>query len=183
MADLSHVPPGSQIHQMFGPGAGVAPELPEVAMPDIPERPRAEYDEGAVRRRTQEEAAPGIRTLREAYQTAASRLPSDPRSRLTLKEALKGYGTGLESVMGGAKRRATAEERERVRMEETAIGQEYAAQVGMLQQQMQTQAQAQLQQFQMSYADYLSSPQSQGGGYYTGASGRHATWVEPYTIY
>ncbi len=181
MADLSHIPSYALIHQVGAGGQGAAPTLPEVTTPDVPERPRAELDEGAVRRRTQEEAAPGIRTLREAYQTAAARLPSDPRSRLTLKEALKGYGTGLESVMGGAKRRARAEEMDKVKMEEAAISQQYAAQVQMLQTQAQAQAQAQTQQFQMSYADYLSSPQSQRGGHYEG--GVNPYWVEPYTVY
>ena len=175
-------PSYAQVHQI-GPGApGVAPERPTLEMPELPEQERPEYDESQVQRLAREHAAPGVRTLREAYQTAASRLPSDPRSRLTLRSALKGYGSGLESVMGGARKTARAEYGQKYGAEVGFAREQYAAQVGMAQTQARTQAQMQQQQFQMSYADYLKRPESREGGYYTGG-GPRPTWVEPYTVY
>lgn len=182
---MAQTPAYAQVQQI-GPGAQAGPPtLPETTMPELPEQERPEYKEEEVQRLAREHAAPGIRTLREAYQTAAARLPSDPRSRLTLRSALKGYGTGLESVMGGARKTARAEYGQKYGIEAKQAGQKYAAQVAMAQQQAQTQAQAQLQQFQMSYADYLKRPESRGGGYYegTGGSPYGPTWVEPYTVY
>jgi hypothetical protein len=179
----SMTPSYAQVHEIGAGGQGAAPTMPELATPELPEQERPEYDESKVQSLAQQHAAPGVRTLREAYQTAASRLPSNPQSRLTLKDALKGYGTGLESVMGGARKTARAEYGQEFGADVKFAGQKYAAQVAMAQQQMQTEAQAQLQQFQMSYADYLDRPESRGGGHYVSGGYKGATWVEPYTNY
>lgn len=167
----------------MGPGAGAAgkPEIPTLSSAEVPTYERPEYDEGKVQSLTQQHAAPGVRTLREAYQTAAARLPSDPKSRLTLRDALKGYGTGLESVMGGARKTARAEYGQEYGYESEAASQVYAAQVAMAQQQASLEAAALAQQFSLDYADYMEDKPDtpQTGGFYTG--GVTPTWVPPGT--
>jgi hypothetical protein len=92
------------------------PDLPEFQAPkmgDIPDYVALEWSEEEIDALTQKKAASGIRTLRDAVQTsmATVRQSSDnPNAqRLTLKAALAGYGTGLESVMSGASTAATQE--------------------------------------------------------------------------
>ena len=87
--------------------AGPAPTLapyPEFAAP--------EWDEGAIKSLTQQRAAPGVRRLREATRRAtqrASYAENPAVTAMSLREALAGYGTGLESVLGGAARTARGE--------------------------------------------------------------------------
>lgn len=87
--------------------AGPAPTLapyPEFAAP--------EWDEGAIKSLAQQRAAPGVRRLREATRRAtqrASYAENPAVTAMSLREALAGYGTGLESVLGGAARTARGE--------------------------------------------------------------------------
>lgn len=84
---------------------GSAPELPE-----LPTFKAPEFNKRAVRALTQKMAAPGVRTLRETVQQAMGKTYENPNVRkLTLREALQGYGTGLEKVMAGASREARSE--------------------------------------------------------------------------
>ena len=157
-------------------------DRPDLAAPEpyeVPTRERPEYDEGEVSRLTQEHSAAGTRTLREAYQTAASRLPSNPQTRLTLRDALKGYGTGLENVMSGARKTARAQYGQKFAAEERAVGQEYAAQVAAAQQQATMENQRLMLQFQQDYDDYMreEEDQPQTGGFYSSPG----TWVPPGT--
>lgn len=85
---------------------GAAPELPELATFEAPK-----LDKRAVRATAQKLAAPGLRTLRQTVQQAMGRNFENPNVRkMTLREALRGYGTGLESVMAGANREARSEQ-------------------------------------------------------------------------
>lgn len=96
----------------YGGGAPTMGEMPTYEKP--------EYDEDKVSALTQKRAAGGIRNLREATQEATSGTYDNPNvKRMTVRDALKGYGTGLENVMGGAGQAARAE-----------YGQQYAAEVG-----------------------------------------------------
>lgn len=62
-----------------------------------------EYDQGRVEALAQRVAAPGIRKLRSEVQTAQGGVYDNPNVKaMTLRQALQGYGSGLESVMGGA---------------------------------------------------------------------------------
>ena len=91
------------------PGAGEPPVL------NLPE-----YDEKKVSALTQKRAAPGVRRLREATRGAMTETYDNPNvKRMTVRDALSGYGTGLENVMAGAGRSAAQE-----------YGQQYAASVG-----------------------------------------------------
>jgi len=99
----------------FGYGAGGgAPTLGEAPVYEKPE-----YDEDKVSSLTQKRAAPGVRRLRETTQQAMSATYDNPNvKRMTVRDALSGYGTGLENVMAGAGTTARAE-----------YGQQYAADV------------------------------------------------------
>lgn len=160
-----------------GTGAG-KPEIPTLSSAEVPTYERPEYDEGKVQSLAQQHAAPGIRTLREAYQTAAARLPSGPQTRLTLRDALKGYGTGLESVMGGARKTARAEYGQEYGHEVRGTEMQYQAQVQMAQQQASLESAALMQQFQLDYGEYMED-KPQTGGHYIPGGYKGVTWVPP----
>ena len=72
-----------------------APKLPELKMPQVNKRTIAALQ--------QKHAGPGIRRLREMMQQSLAQTSDNPNvRRMTIREALQGYGTGLESVMAGA---------------------------------------------------------------------------------
>lgn len=165
---------------LYGAESGVQPDAPEWETYEIPStEDRPEFDEAKVQSLAQQHAAPGIRTLREAYQTAASRLPSDPKSRLTLRDALKGYGSGLESVMGGARKTARQEEMQKFGIESAAFQQDYAAQLQQARDMAQLENDRMMQQFQMDYTEFLGdeADQPQSGGFYHSSG----TWIPPGT--
>ena len=82
----------------------------EPVMGDMPTFTAPEYDEGKVSSLTQKHAAAGTRKLRSAVQELMTRRSENPNiNRMTLRDALAGYGEGLESVMSGASKTATAE--------------------------------------------------------------------------
>jgi hypothetical protein len=61
------------------------------------------YDENKIRSLTQEQAAPSIRGLRSSMQRIAGSSSDNPNAkRMTLREALAGYGQGLQSAISGA---------------------------------------------------------------------------------
>ena len=77
----------------------------------MPKFEAPKWDEKRVRRLTQSKAAPGVRRLRKSVQQIASKYYENPNVRaMTLREALGGYGQGLQSVMAGAESAANAEE-------------------------------------------------------------------------
>ena len=159
---------------------GAQPEAPTWETYEIPSvEDRPEFDESKVQRLAQEHAAPGVRTLREAYQTAAARLPSTPQTRLTLRDALKGYGTGLEQVMGGARRTARAEEMQKFGIESAQYQQDYAARLTQAQQQAELENRRLMMQYQADYTEFLGEDEGQPttGGFYTAGG----TWVPPGT--
>ena len=79
-------------------------------MGEIPEFEAPEWDEGEISRIRQVRAAPGVRRLRGAVQQAMGGVYESPQiKRMTLRQALAGYGMGLESVMSGAGREARGE--------------------------------------------------------------------------
>jgi hypothetical protein len=88
-------------------GLPSVPELPTYVAPTYvaPER-----DEGRVRSLTQKWAAPGLRNLRQQVGKAMGANYTNPNvKRMTLREALAGYGQGIENVMAGAGRSALGE--------------------------------------------------------------------------
>ena len=119
---------------------GAAPELPE-----LPTYKAPQVDKRKIRALTQKLAGPGVRTLRQTMQQAMGRTYENPNVRkLTLREALKGYGTGLEKVMAGAGREARSE---------------HMAELDLQRQQemmnFQAQTKAAMASYQNAWADYL----------------------------
>lgn len=124
---------------------GDAPELP-----DLPTFKAPELDKRGVRALTQKMAAPGVRTLRETVQQSMGKNYENPNVRkMTLREALQGYGTGLEKVMSGASREARSEkmaELDLQRQEEMAN--------------FQSQTNAAMQSYQNAWSDYLKGSET-----------------------
>lgn len=114
-SDSSSSSSRSSTSQSYIQNRAPAPTVPTLSPYEMPERGTApvfnapEWDKSEISRMTQEQAAAPIRTLREMHQRMASRLPSNPQSRVLLKDALAGYGSGLESAIAGAKRGALSE--------------------------------------------------------------------------
>jgi len=82
----------------------------EPELPDAPTYTAPERDEGRVSQLMRQHAAPGIKKLRQAVMVASSRYYDNPNlRRMTLREALAGYGEGLENVMSGAHSMARAD--------------------------------------------------------------------------
>lgn len=102
------------------------PETPKFVAPemgDIPEFVAPEYDESKIAKMAQQNAAPGVRNLRTAIQAVASRRSDNPNAdRMTLRDALAGYGQGLEEVMSGARQTASAEYAQKYAMEYKTAG-------------------------------------------------------------
>jgi len=113
--------------------SGITSKVEPVNVPErgaMPEFAAPGYDDREVRKLTQKHAAPGTRKLREAVQIAMSRDYDNPNvKRLHLRDALSGYGSGLESVMAGAGRAATAEYGERYGIEHDAAVKRYSAEM------------------------------------------------------
>ena len=136
---------------------GERPTLPTFAAPEYPTYTPAAREPGRVEELTQQIAAPGVRGLRTQVQRAIGRRYVNPQvARMTLREALAGYGAGLESVMGGARRGALgqyeteyAPKAEKARMEyQTGVSQAQAA--------YQARIQAQMTEYQTAWKDYMA---------------------------
>lgn len=129
-------------------------------MPDLPTFKAPEINKRAIKADAQKLAAPGIRTLRETVQQAMGKNYENPNVRkMTLREALQGYGTGLEKVMSGANREARSNQ-----MAEVDLQRQEA------QMNFQAQQQAAMASYQNAWADYLkgsetvSETSSESGG-------------------
>lgn len=92
-------PTGARETSYWQPPAGPAPTFQA-----------PEYDEAEIKKLTQRYAAAPTRRLRETIRRIAGQAYGSPMvKRMTLREALEGYGTALESVMAGAGRQAAGE--------------------------------------------------------------------------
>jgi len=121
---------------------GEAPKAPKVAKLELPK-----FDKRAVRALTQKHAAPAMRKLSEGLQTALNVQSDNPNvRRMTLREALQGYGTGLEQAMSGAGTQARQEHQQE--LEQT--GRE-------AQMNWQAQNQAAMQAYNNAFQKYLAS--------------------------
>lgn len=130
------------------------------SVPDIPEFELPEYDETKVAGLAQKIAAPRVRTLRETTREAISRRGPGYENpnirRMTVRQALKGYGTGLESLISGARKGAVSE-----------YGQQYGAAVNAAQMNYQTKVSTTMAQYQNLWKEYLTkvqNPELSGGG-------------------
>lgn len=150
---------------------GAAPELP-----DMPTYEAPEINKRAMKAATQKLAAPGKRMLRETVQQAMGKNFENPNVRkMTLREALQGYGTGLEKVMSGAGREARSNQ-----MAELDLQREQ--EMANFQQQTKTA----MQSYQNAWSDYLkgeetvttSGPATEEAGGYGGKKMGNKTYYQ-----
>jgi hypothetical protein len=122
--------------------AGEAPGVPE-----MPEFVAPEYDKRQVRAMTQKEAASGVRRLREAVQMAMGQRYENPNvKRMTLREALQGYGSGLGDVMSKAGQTAQARYTQQLQLEHDEALRNWQAAVD-----------AEMAAYNAAWQDYLKS--------------------------
>lgn len=106
-----------------------------------------EYSESEVRKLTHKAAAPGVRRLRQAVQAAMSKQYENPNvKRMTLRQALAGYGLGLEGVMAGASQQARGE-----------YGEKYGKEFQAAQMQHGTDVSAMMAKYNAAMQAYLAS--------------------------
>jgi len=123
----------------FAPPKGPMPTL------EYGEFEAPEYDRRRVNALTQQQAAPEVRRLRQSVQQAMAAQNENPAARaMNLREALAGYGLGLEGVMRGAHQRASQE-----------YNQEFGRQWQESQINFQTNIQEQQALFQSALQDYF----------------------------
>ena len=87
-----------------------------------------EYDTGAADPIQQRLAAPGLRHLREQISKVQAQTYENPNVKaMTVREALKGYGSGVEKVMASAYGRAMAEYNKRYEAERLGLLENFRA--------------------------------------------------------
>ena len=75
-----------------------------------PEYEKPVWDEGEIRKLSRKIQAPSVRRLRQQVQQVVSKHYENPNVRsLMLRNALQGYGIGLEHVLSGAETQARGE--------------------------------------------------------------------------
>jgi hypothetical protein len=95
------------------PSPSASKPVPTYNAPSYKEMPTytpRRWDDNEISSLTQKKAMPGIRELRGQIQRVTGRRYDNPNvGRMTLREALQGYGSGIGSVLGGAGEAATGE--------------------------------------------------------------------------
>lgn len=107
----------------YGSGSGgtrtttLRPMMAMPTMSDVPALTLPKIDPRRIAALQQQHAAPGIRSAREALQASVDDSSDNPNvRRMTLREALQGYGAGLGNVMEGAGRTARQEHGQEVEL-------------------------------------------------------------------
>ena len=134
--------PSTSYGAVKGFEGGIGGEGTTTTTPGLPE-----YDMSKVESLAQRAAAPGVRSLRSAMQETQQGYYANPNvKRMTLRDALAGYGQGLENVMGGAYKTGAA-----------IYGQEYGVQAQGAMQQRQITSQEAMQQKQIAAAESMQA--------------------------
>jgi hypothetical protein len=121
--------------------------MPRPKTPDLPTLELPKVDKRAVAALAQRAAAPGIRSLRETVQQAMGASYENPNvRRMTLREALQGYGAGLEKVMAGAQAQARQEHQQELNLLAEERQQNWRAQV-----------QRAMDSYNKAWSEYLAS--------------------------
>lgn len=132
------------------------PILPAFTQPEYPSYTVPERKPERVEELTQQLAAPGVKGLRSQVQRAIGKRYVNPQvARMTLREALAGYGQGLESVMGGARRGALTQYEQEYAPQVEKSRLEYQAGVSRAQQEYQTTAQAKMTEYDAAWKEYM----------------------------
>lgn len=91
------------VTQYYGMSRVLPESLSSSSSLDFPTYTAPKYDTGRIESLAQRTAAPGIRNLRSQVQATQQGYYENPNVKAqTLRDALAGYGQGLESVMAGA---------------------------------------------------------------------------------
>lgn len=133
-------PAGSQITTTSFTPTGTMP-----ARPTIPKFETPTLDRRRVRAETQREAAPQVRRLRDVTARALGAQFENPNvRRMTVREALQGFGSGLSSILTGARRTALQTELP-----------EFQAQVGAAQRTFEANVQGLMNEYQALWNNFL----------------------------
>lgn len=132
--------------QTWGAGGPTGQFMTAPTMGPMPSFVLPTWDESAIESKAQKAAGPGLRELRKGMREAQGRYYENPNvRRMTLRDAMAGYGMGLEKVMGGARRQAVGE-----------YAAEYAPQVTKAQAEYTAQLQSTMSQYQSAWTEYLA---------------------------
>lgn len=141
--------------ELRGEAVGAAADVtgrPE--LPEIPEFQPPEYEEREVAQIAQRIAGPQVRRLRETTRAAITRRGPGYENpnvrRMTVRQALQGYGTGLEGIISGARRGAVAE-----------YAQQYGPRVEAARMTYQARVQASMAQYGNLWSEYLTRLKSE----------------------
>jgi len=140
------------------PPEGPFPTIGEV--PDFTQDPfvAPPRDEGRINELTQQKSAAGLRAMRSMIQRAMGQGYRNPNvKRMTLREALAGYGQGIESVMTGAQSAAGSE-----------YGKEYETEYGTAGKNWQAQNEANAQNWKTKYEIAFQDWQNRLNKYWKG---------------
>jgi len=139
---------------------GERPTLPAFAPIKYPSYTVPERRPERVEELTQQLAAPGVRGLRTQVQRAIGRRYVNPQvARMTLREALAGYGAGLESVMGGARTTALGQYETEYAPQAEKARLEYQTGISRAQSEWEARRAAQMTEYQAAMEEYLESPE------------------------
>ena len=134
--------PGDQVSTTRTTFEGGTPQLPKIPTFEAPT-----LDKRAVRAETQREASGQIRRLRDVTSRALGARFDNPNvRRMTVREALQGYGSGVSSILQGSRRAAL----------QTALP-EYSAQVGAAQRTYEANVGALMNEYQGLWNRFLRS--------------------------
>jgi len=143
----------------YGAGTGKYPGYTErggttvmatPTMGPMPEFKLPTWDESKIESKAQRAAGPGLRELRKGMREAQGRYYENPNvRRMTLRDAMAGYGMGLEKVLGGARKEATAE-----------YAAEYAPQMAKATAEYGGQMNTMMAQYQNAWREYLGRMQT-----------------------
>ncbi len=127
------------------PGAGGAAPVAPI-MPTMPKFEMPTWDEGEISSLQQQLAAPTLRKLRQQIREAQGKYYDNPNvKRMTLRDALAGYGLGVEEAMAGSRGQATSEYQQK-------YGREFAAEQTKYQGAMT----GVMAQYQAAWSEYLA---------------------------
>ena len=135
---------------MTEPGGTV---MPAPTMPEAPKFELPPWDESKIESKAQRAAGPGLRELRKGMREAQGRYYENPNvRRMTLRDAMAGYGMGLEKVLGGARREAAAEYAAEYAPKMAKATAEYGGQMNTM-----------MAQYQAAWKEYLTRMQTVSG--------------------
>jgi hypothetical protein len=156
------------------------PTTPTYTAP--PDYVAPEWDEERITSLAQKRSAAGLRGMRSQMQKITGGYYENPNvKRMTLRDALAGYGQGIENVMSGAEKDATSEYAREygVKGEEAKIN--YGAKTTKSQMDFQAQLASYQNSFKALYGDYMASnygsDRSSGGRKVSGGGVTGVKWA------